>query len=62
MTETPLFGVLSEEVLAQAVAQMPHGHAMQPEQIANWVSFLAGAGGDVSSGTVIILNQGRDVL
>ena len=61
MTETPLFGVLSEETLAKAIAAMPHGCAMQPEQIASWVSFLAGAGGDVSSGNVIILNQGRDV-
>lgn len=61
MTETPLFGVLSEEVLANAVAQMPHGTAMQPDQIAGWVSFLAGPMGDVSSGNVFILNQGRDV-
>lgn len=61
MTETPLFGVLSEDVLAKAIAQMPHGHAMQPDQIAGWVSFLAGPMGDVSSGNVIILNQGRDV-
>lgn len=61
MTETPLFGVLSEDVLAKAIAQMPHGHAMQPNQIAGWVSFLAGPMGDVSSGNVFILNQGRDV-
>lgn len=61
MTETPLFGVLSEEVLAKAVAQMPHGRAMQPEEIAAWVSFLISPAGDVSSGNVIILNQGRDV-
>jgi NAD(P)-dependent dehydrogenase (short-subunit alcohol dehydrogenase family) len=61
MTETPLFGVLTDEVLANAIAQMPHGHAMQPEQIAGWVSFLAGPMGDVSSGNVFILNQGRDV-
>lgn len=61
MTETPLFGVLSEDVLASAIAQMPHGHAMQPEQIAGWVSFLAGPMGEVSSGNVFILNQGRDV-
>lgn len=61
MTETPLFGVLDKATLAAAVAQMPHGHAMRPEQIAAWVAFLAGPGGDVSSGNVIILNQGRDV-
>lgn len=61
MTQTPLFGVLSEEVLAAAIAQMPHGHAMQPEQIAGWVSFLAGPMGDIASGNVFILNQGRDV-
>ena len=61
MTETPLFGVLSDDVLAKAIAQMPHGHAMQPEQIAGWVGFLAGPMGDVSSGNVFILNQGRDV-
>ncbi len=61
MTETPLFKILTEDVLAKAIAQMPHGHAMQPTQIAAWVSFLISAAGDVSSGNVIILNQGRDV-
>lgn len=61
MTETPLFGVLTEEVLAAAVAQMPHGRAMQPQEIAAWVGFLVSPAGDVSSGNVIILNQGRDV-
>ncbi|KHA54025.1 SDR family NAD(P)-dependent oxidoreductase [Sulfitobacter geojensis] len=61
MTETPLFGVLSEDVLAKAVAQMPHGRAMQPAEIADWVGFLVSPAGDISSGNVIILNQGRDV-
>jgi 2-dehydro-3-deoxy-L-rhamnonate dehydrogenase (NAD+) len=61
MTETPLFKVLSDEVLARAIAAMPHGHAMQPEQIAAWVGFLVSPAGDISSGNVIILNQGRDV-
>ncbi len=61
MTETPLFGVLSAEVLARAIAAMPHGHAMQPSEIAAWVSFLISPAGDVSSGNIIILNQGRDV-
>ena len=61
MTETPLFKVLTQEVLARAIAQMPHGRAMQPSEIAAWVSFLISPAGDVSSGNVIILNQGRDV-
>ena len=61
MTETPLFGVVSAEVLAEAIAQMPHGRAMQPAEIAGWVGFLIGPMGDVSSGNVVILNQGRDV-
>ena len=61
MTETPLFNVLSADVLARAIAAMPHGHAMQPEQIAAWVSFLISPAGDISSGNIIILNQGRDV-
>jgi NAD(P)-dependent dehydrogenase (short-subunit alcohol dehydrogenase family) len=61
MTETPLFGLLSEETLAKAIAEMPHGAAMQPAQVASWVGFLAGDGGDISSGNVIVLNQGRDV-
>ena len=61
MTETPLFNVLTQDVLARAISAMPHGHAMQPEQIAAWVGFLISAAGDVSSGNVIILNQGRDV-
>lgn len=61
MTETPLFGVLSPEVLDRAISAMPHGHAMQPAEIAAWVSFLISPAGDVSSGNIIILNQGRDV-
>ncbi|MCB1313951.1 MAG: SDR family oxidoreductase [Sedimentitalea sp.] len=61
MTETPLFGVLSPEVLDKAIAQMPHGRAMRPEEIAAWVGFLISPAGDVCSGNVIILNQGRDV-
>jgi 2-dehydro-3-deoxy-L-rhamnonate dehydrogenase (NAD+) len=40
---------------------MPHGRAMQPSEIAAWVAFLLSPAGDVSSGNVIILNQGRDV-
>lgn len=61
MTETPLFNVVSQEVLDQAIAQMPHGKPMQPSEIAAWVGFLISPAGDVSSGNVIILNQGRDV-
>ena len=54
-------GVLSEEVLERAVAAMPHGHAMQPAEVAAWVAFLISPAGDICSGNVIILNQGRDV-
>ena len=61
MTRTDLFDVVSPEVLAQAIAGMPHGEPMQPEQIAAWVAFLVSPAGDCSSGNVIILNQGRDV-
>ncbi len=61
MTQTPLFDVLTDEVLADAISKMPHGEAMQPDQIAAWIGFLASDAGDVSSGNVIILNQGRDV-
>ena len=61
MTETPLFNVLTEDVLARAISAMPHGAAMQPDQIAAWVGFLISPAGDVSSGNIIILNQGRDV-
>jgi 2-dehydro-3-deoxy-L-rhamnonate dehydrogenase (NAD+) len=61
MTETPLFNVLTKDVLAKAISAMPHGHAMQPSQIADWVGFLASPAGDICSGNVIILNQGRDV-
>ena len=61
MTETPLFGVVSAEVLEKAIAQMPHGRPMQPGEIAAWVGFLVSPAGDISSGNVIILNQGRDV-
>lgn len=61
MTETPLFNVVSQEVLDRAIAQMPHGRAMQPVEVAAWVAFLVSPAGDVCSGNVIILNQGRDV-
>ncbi|MGB1389238.1 MAG: SDR family NAD(P)-dependent oxidoreductase, partial [Paracoccaceae bacterium] len=61
MTETPLFNVLTQDVLDRAIAAMPHGEAMQPAQIAAWVGFLVSEAGNVSSGNVIILNQGRDV-
>lgn len=61
MTKTDLFDVVSPEVLAEAIAGMPHGEPMLPQQIAAWVGFLASPAGDVSSGNVIILNQGRDV-
>lgn len=61
MTETPLFNVVSPEVLAGAIAQMPHGRAMKPEEVASWVGFLVSPAGDICSGNVIILNQGRDV-
>jgi len=61
MTETPLFNVLTEDVLAKAISAMPHGHAMHPDEIAAWVGFLISPAGDVSSGNIIILNQGRDV-
>ncbi len=61
MTETPLFGVLTADVLERAISAMPHGHAMQPSEIAAWVGFLLSEAGNVCSGNVIILNQGRDV-
>ena len=61
MTESPLFNVLSDEVLKKAISQMPRGAAMKPDEIAAWVGFLISSAGDVSSGNVIILNQGRDV-
>jgi len=34
---------------------------MEPTEIAEWVRFLASPAGDISSGNIIILNQGRDV-
>ncbi|MFT7524740.1 MAG: NAD(P)-dependent dehydrogenase (short-subunit alcohol dehydrogenase family), partial [Candidatus Paceibacteria bacterium] len=61
MTTTPLFDVLTEDVLQQAISAMPHNRAMDPSEIANWVAFLISPAGDVSSGNIIILNQGRDV-
>jgi NAD(P)-dependent dehydrogenase (short-subunit alcohol dehydrogenase family) len=61
MTESPLFKVLSDEILKKAISQMPRAAAMKPDEIASWVGFLISSAGDVSSGNVIILNQGRDV-
>jgi NAD(P)-dependent dehydrogenase (short-subunit alcohol dehydrogenase family) len=61
MTETPLFDLLTEETLNKAISNMPQGKPMQPSQIADWVAFLISPAGDVVSGNVIIINQGRDV-
>jgi len=61
MTTTPLFDVLTDDVLQQAISAMPHGRAMEPSEIAGWVAFLISSAGDISSGNIIILNQGRDV-
>lgn len=61
MTTTPLFDVLTEDVLQKAISAMPHGRAMEPSEIAGWVAFLISPAGDISSGNIIILNQGRDV-
>ena len=61
MTRTDLFDVVPPDVLERALAGMPRGVAMQPEEIAAWVAFLVSPAGDCCSGNVIILNQGRDV-
>ena len=61
MTRTDLFDVVEPDVLEQAIAGMPHGKPMEPEEVATWVAFLVSPAGDVASGNVIILNQGRDV-
>lgn len=61
MTETPLFDLLTEETLNKAISNMPQGKPMQPSQIADWAAFLISPAGDVVSGNVIIINQGRDV-
>ncbi|MFK7804994.1 MAG: SDR family NAD(P)-dependent oxidoreductase [Anaerolineae bacterium] len=61
MTRTDLFDTVTPDILAKALADMPRGEPMQPEEIANWVAFLTSPAGDCSSGNVIILNQGRDV-
>lgn len=61
MTRTDLFDVVEPDVLKQAIAGMPHGKPMEPEEVAAWVAFLVSPAGDCASGNVIILNQGRDV-
>ncbi len=61
MTRTDLFDTVTPEVLADALAAMPRGKPMQPQEVAAWVAFLVSPAGDCSSGNVIILNQGRDV-
>ena len=45
MTETPLFDVVDEETLNAAIAAMPHGVPMQPDQVAAWVGFLVSPAG-----------------
>jgi NAD(P)-dependent dehydrogenase (short-subunit alcohol dehydrogenase family) len=61
MTRTDLFDVVEPDVLQQALAGMPRGRPMEPEEVAAWVAFLVSPAGDCASGNVIILNQGRDV-
>ena len=61
MTRTDLFDVVEPDVLEQAIAGMPRGKPMEPEEVAAWVAFLVSPAGDCASGNVIILNQGRDV-
>lgn len=61
MTRTDLFDVVEPDVLEQAIAGMPHGAPMEPDEVAAWVAFLVSPAGDIASGNVIILNQGRDV-
>jgi NAD(P)-dependent dehydrogenase (short-subunit alcohol dehydrogenase family) len=61
MTRTDLFNVVGPEVLEKALAAMPRGRPLEPDEVAAWVAFLASPAGDCASGNVIILNQGRDV-
>ena len=61
MTQTDLFDTVTPDILAKAIAGMPRGKPMQPQEIAAWVAFLVSPAGDCSSGNVIVLNQGRDV-
>jgi NAD(P)-dependent dehydrogenase (short-subunit alcohol dehydrogenase family) len=61
MTRTDLFDVVEPDVLERAIAGMPRGKPMEPEEVAAWVAFLVSSAGDCASGNVIILNQGRDV-
>ena len=62
MTETPLFNVLTEDVLARAIAAMPHGHAMQPGEVAAdsqpLRSAVAGGSGErKQSRSQVFINQ-----
>jgi NAD(P)-dependent dehydrogenase (short-subunit alcohol dehydrogenase family) len=61
MTRTDLFEVVDSATLEKALAAMPRGRPLEPEEVAAWVAFLASSAGDCASGNVIILNQGRDV-
>lgn len=61
MTRTDLFDLVAPDVLEKAIAGMPQGKPMAPEEVAAWVAFLVSPAGDCASGNVIILNQGRDV-
>lgn len=60
MTEDALFNVLTEDAGPRDQRDATRARCAARE-IANWVGFLISPAGDVSSGNVIILNQGRDV-
>jgi hypothetical protein len=49
MTVTPLFDVLTEDVLQQAVSKMPHGRAIELSEVANWFGLLISFAGDIPS-------------
>ena len=57
MTRTDLFDIVEPDMLEKAIADMPQGKPMEPEEIATWAAFLASPAGDCASGNVIILTR-----
>ena len=56
--ETDMTKVLPEDSIAQMLAQVPLDRLGQPEEIAEVVAFLAGAGGGYITGETIHVNGG----
>ncbi len=58
MIQTKMNGHLSEEEMAEVVAEIPMNRPGQPEEVANAVSFLVSGSADYMTGQILRVNGG----